>query len=118
MSLIRNIFAALAMLLVILEEQYGQDQAVWFSEKRFADRFNLSRDARSEGARELFQRELIVIRRAPVTNSGAAFEREANRNTYQVIGDAIPSDWGSGRGDPMRTQLKANVKRRRRSKSK
>lgn len=109
---------ALAMLLVILEEQYGQDQAVWFSEKRFADRFNLSRDARSEGARELFQRELIVIRRAPVTNSGAAFEREANRNTYQVIGDAIPSDWGSGRGDPMRTQLKANVKRRRRSKSK
>lgn len=104
---------ALAMLLVILEEQYGQDQAVWFSEKRFAERFNLSRDTRSEGARELFQRELIVIRRVPVTNSGAAFEREANRNTYQVIGDAIPSDWDNGRGDPLRTQLKTNVKRRR-----
>lgn len=108
---------ALAMLLVVLEEQYGQDQPVWFSERRFAERFNLSRDTRSEGARELFQRELIVIRRAPVTNSGAAFEREANRNTYQIIGDAIPSDWGSGRGDLLRTQLRSEMKRRRRPTS-
>lgn len=81
---------ALAMLLVILEEQYGQDEAVWFSESRFKDRFQLSRPTKSEGAKELFQRQLIVIKRASVTQTGAAFERERTRNTYRAINDAVP----------------------------
>lgn len=84
---------ALAMLLVILEEQYGRDEPVWFSESRFHQRFGLSRATRSAGARELFQRRLIVIQRAPVTQGGSAFEQERVRNTYRVIGDATPSDW-------------------------
>lgn len=84
---------ALAMLLVILEEQYGKDEPIWFSATRFADRFGLSEPTKSEGARELFQRQLIVINRASVTQTGAAFERQRTRNTYRVINDAVPHDF-------------------------
>lgn len=82
---------ALAMLLVILEEQYGKDTPVWFSESRFEERFRLSRPTKSEGGKELFQRQLIVIKREAVTRTGAAFEIERTRNTYRAINDAVPS---------------------------
>lgn len=84
---------ALAMLLVVLEEQYGQDAPVWFSESRFVDRFGLSRPTKSEGGKELLQRQLVIIKRAAVTTTGAAFERERTRNTYRVINAAVPHDF-------------------------
>lgn len=84
---------ALAMLLVILEEQYGRDEPVWFSESRFGERFGLSRPVKSEGGKELFQRQLVIIKRAAVTATGAAFERERTRNTYRVINAAVPHDF-------------------------
>lgn len=91
---------ALAMLLVILEEQHGRNEPVWFSESRFVRRFGLSRATRSEGARELFQRRLIVIQRASVTQNGSTFDREKVRNTYRVIDAAVPSDWPKGAPRP------------------
>lgn len=85
---------ALGMLLVILEEQYGDHATpVWWSAERFEERFALSERVRSEGARELFRRRLIVIKRQPVSLTGSAFAPEKVRNTYAAIGPALPSNW-------------------------
>lgn len=101
---------ALAMLLVILEEQYGKyDQPTWWTKQIFTDRFHLSSATRSEGGQELFRRQLVVIKRAPVTPSGAAFATERVRNTYRVIGPAVPENWtdpttSAGKKAPTRTK--------------
>lgn len=81
---------ALAMLLVITEEQFGDhEREVWWSEQRFRDLFGLSRATRSEGARELFQRRLVVLSRRPVSAGRSAFAEERMRNTYVAINDAV-----------------------------
>lgn len=89
---------ALGMLLVILEEQYGDHATpVWWSAQRFEDRFSLSARVRSEGGQELFRRRLIVIKRRPVSLTGSAFAPEKVRNTYAAIGPALPSNWREAR---------------------
>lgn len=83
---------ALAMLLVILEEHYGDyRRRVWWSQETFEERFKLSRSTLSEGTQELCRRNLISIRREFVSPSGSAFAAQKKRNTYRVKGSAVPS---------------------------
>lgn len=83
---------ALAMLLVILEETYGDyDQPVWWTEQIFTERFALSRATRSEGALELSTAGLIRIKRAPVAPAGAVFAQHKVRNTYVLTERATPA---------------------------
>lgn len=85
---------ALALLLVVLEEQYGKHHdPVWWSEERFQTRFNLHRNTKSKGGKELVQRRLAVIQRKSVSPRESEFGRHKTRNTYRPIGAALPSDW-------------------------
>lgn len=82
---------ALAMLLVLSESSVGEDgREIWWSNKRFEERYGLSRATRSEGSRELFARRLVQVRREEVTTGPSAFATPRMRNVYKLIGAAKP----------------------------
>jgi hypothetical protein len=80
---------ALAALIIILDGHRGQyGEPVWWAGSMVQDRYGISRQVFSEGIQELKARGLLHIGRAHV-NAGFGYEQR-KRNTYQVLGAAIP----------------------------
>lgn len=83
--------AALAMLLVVLEESRGKASAQWWSVDTFDTRFHLSKDVRARGTNELVARQLLKVSSMPVGNFPGAdttLSAKRTRKTYTLINEA------------------------------
>ena len=83
--------AALAMLLIVLEESRGTTDPQWWSVNTFEDRFHLSKDVRARGTSELVARELVRVDRIPVglyPGHDTTLTATKMRNTYTLINEA------------------------------
>lgn len=83
--------AALAMLLVVLEESRGKTTPQWWSVSTFDKRFNLSKDVRARGTGELAARGLVGVNRVPVgiyPGFDTTLTAKKMRNTYTLINEA------------------------------
>lgn len=77
--------SALAMLLVYLSESKPDQPDVWWSTEAFKSRYGLSSTMRSRGTKELVERGLLSVHRAPVGTPGRrrSFAPEHVRNVYK-----------------------------------
>jgi hypothetical protein len=85
--------AALAMLLVLIEERNLDGRPTWWSTERFPGLFALSPTIRSKGTAELEVRGLIRVTKqlvTPATSLAPTFSRDRVRNTYKLLGVARP----------------------------
>jgi hypothetical protein len=85
--------AALAMLLVLIEERNLDGRPTWWSTERFPRLFALSPTIRSKGTAELEDRGLIRVTKqlvTPATGPAPTFSRDRVRNTYKLRGVARP----------------------------
>jgi len=85
--------AALAMLLVLIEERNLDGRPTWWSTERFPRLFALSPTIRSKGTAELENRGLIIVTKqlvTPAIGSAPTFSRDRVRNTYKLWGVARP----------------------------
>lgn len=83
--------AALAMLLIVLEESRSTNDPQWWSTNTFNKRFHLSKDVRARGTRELVDRKLVLVKRIPVGNFPGAkttLTTRKMRNTYTLANEA------------------------------
>jgi hypothetical protein len=84
--------AALAMLLVVLEESFGRNQPQWWSPRVFSERFCISPDTRTKGIKELRDElHLIVemsqrLRESPGKRS--SFTARRRRKAYLLVNEA------------------------------
>lgn len=83
--------AALAMLLIILEESRGSTEPQWWSVNTFRHRFHINKDVRAKGTKELQDRQLVVVGRQKVGEwpgyTGVLNPKKV-RNTYQLVNEA------------------------------
>jgi hypothetical protein len=81
--------AALAMYLVLLCEQSGQDASreLWFSPDQARLKYALSADTRSAGLSELRRVGLVDVRRRPVASD--IFDVQRFRNVYLLQPDKL-----------------------------
>lgn len=87
--------AAVAALIVILDEHRGDyAKPVWWAGNLLEDRYGIKRAVFSRGTQELRARGLIHISRRRIESYSFGDEQRM-RNTYQVIGDAIPPTSGA-----------------------
>lgn len=64
--------SALVMLLILLNEYSPNAQSIWFSEKIFKERYGLSSRTKSDGIKELRERNLISEISVPLSYAGVA----------------------------------------------
>lgn len=85
--------AAVAMLLVLLEERNIDGRRTWWSTELFPQRFNLSPTVRSKGTTELEERGLLSVQKELVGDDPRpSFTRQRVRSTYRLRGAARPAD--------------------------
>lgn len=84
--------AAIVMLLALLSEAQGDpNRDIWWSTRRFAERFSISSNMRARGTKELVGRRLLIVTRKLVSSpSQPLFANDRKRNTYQLINAARP----------------------------
>lgn len=111
---------ALAMLLILLEEQAGGSRSVWFSTESFPERYRISASVRSRGTRELIARQLLYVRKQLVEGNSTTFGRERVRNLYYLTAkatgrpetpDAVIEDLLGKDSEALRSYLSAKGKR-------
>lgn len=87
--------AAVAMYLVLLHEQRGENKAVWLSPRIGQERYDLSDETRRKGLNELVDRALASVRRRPL-HQGLFEDHIRSRNVYlldpQHMANEEPSD--------------------------
>lgn len=77
---------SLAMLLVLLAEQRGNNVGVWFSPDRAERRYGLSASTRTEGLAHLRALGLVSSKIQTVSESGAFIDFARRRKVHKVIG--------------------------------
>lgn len=83
--------AALAMLLILIEEARNSTEPEWWSPRVFAERFHISPDTRTKGTKELRNLGLILetSERLPThPGPGAALTSKRRRKSYTLLNEA------------------------------
>lgn len=83
----------LVLLLILLAEQAGEGERVWFSTEAFPDRYRISHKARAAGTVELQRRGLLDVEREALpdrpTPTPSVYDRQRYRNVYALRGPAL-----------------------------
>jgi hypothetical protein len=80
----------LIMLLILLAEQGGEGQKVWFATDIFPARYHISHKTRAIGTHELQDRVLLEVDREALPDSqGIVFARRRYRNVYALRSIAL-----------------------------
>lgn len=84
---------ALVILLILLAEQGGEGEPVWFGQKAFEDRYDISPQTRTAGTKELQASGLLHITRASIAVGAysSVFDARRMRNIYHLEGAALTS---------------------------
>lgn len=82
---------ALAMLLILIEEQATTTRPAWFSTENFPHRYGISASVRARGTKELVARRLLLVTKQLVEGDNQTFGRERVRNRYALINEASNS---------------------------
>ncbi|MGW8863367.1 hypothetical protein ACWGNY_30855 [[Kitasatospora] papulosa] len=76
--------AAIAMYLVLLHEQMGEEnKSVWIAPRMGQERFDLSDETRRKGLKDLVDQNLAVVRKRPL-HQGLFNEAYRTRNVYDI----------------------------------
>jgi len=82
---------AVAMMLVILAEQRGTDEEVWFSPGRAEERYGLAPTTITKGLRSLREQNLLKSRRTSVSDRGTYIDFARYRNVHALTITQKPS---------------------------
>ncbi|MFE2246668.1 hypothetical protein [Streptomyces lavendulae] len=90
--------AAIAMYLILLNEQRGEEKTVWISPSMGRDRYDLSDETRRRGLNELVERGLVSVAKRPL-HQGLFEDHYRSRNVYdlkpQLLNALEPTKTGS-----------------------
>ncbi|MFC8314182.1 hypothetical protein ACFUEJ_11230 [Gordonia sp. NPDC057258] len=78
----------LAMLLILLAEQGGEGEAVWFSTTEFPQRYSISHKTRAAGTRELVNARLLTVDSESIavkmSRAATTFDPRRRRKIYRL----------------------------------
>lgn len=83
----------LVMLLILLAEQGGEGEPVWFGTEAFRDRYNVSAQTRTLGTQELQAHHLLHVTRRSIADGpyASVFDPRRMRNIYHLQKPALTS---------------------------